>query len=66
MCTCGAHAVRMDGKVHYGTRLTIERGATMKVPKKLALVTTSSTEIEVVADGEHFTKCVWFRYFRLA
>ena len=37
----------------------------MNVPKKLVLVTTSSIETEVVFDGENFTKCSWFRHFRL-
>ena len=38
----------------------------INVSKKLAVVTTSSTETEVVADGGRFPKCTWFRYFRMA
>ena len=34
--------------------------------KSWGVVTTSSTETEVVADGERFPKCTWFRYFRMA
>ena len=60
-----AHAVNNDGRGHSGLYLTMGKGAIMNVSKKLGLVTTSSTEIEVVANGERFPKCSWFRYFRL-
>ena len=42
------------------------RGTMINTSKKLGVVTTSSTETEVVACGERFPKCTWFRYFRLA
>ena len=42
------------------------RGAMLNTSKKLGLVTTISTETEIVADGKRFPKCAWFRYFRLA
>ena len=38
----------------------------MSVSSKLGLVATSYTETEIVADGERFPKCSWFRHFRLA
>ena len=62
----GAHVVCDDGKCHSGLFLTMGQGAMMKVSKKLGLVAASFTEIEIVADGERFQKCVWFRHFRLA
>ena len=34
--------------------------------KKLGVVTTTSTETEIVADGKIFPKYSWFRYFLLA
>ena len=37
----------------------------INISKKLGLVTTSSTEIEIVSCRERFPKCTWFRYFRL-
>ena len=33
--------------------------------KKLGCITISSTETEVVSNGERFHKCTWFRYFRI-
>ena len=62
----GIHAVHDDGKGHSGLCLTMEQGAMMNVLKKLGLVTTSSTEKEIVSNGERFPKCTWFRCFRLA
>ena len=38
----------------------------MNVSKKLGLVPTSSTETEVLAGGDLFPKCGWFRCFRIA
>ena len=61
-----AHAVYSDGKCHSGMFVTMGHGAMINVSKKLGLVTTSSTETEVVSNGERFPKCTWFRYFRLA
>ena len=66
MRTDGAHAVHNDVKCHSGLFLTMEQGATMSTSRKLGLVATSSTETDIVADGERFPKCVWFRHFRLA
>ena len=34
------------------------------VSKESGLVTNSSTETEVVSNGERAPKCSWFRYFR--
>ena len=55
----------MDGKGHSRMYLTIGRGEIINESKKLGLVTTSTAEIDVVADGESFPKCSWFMYFRL-
>ena len=44
----------------------MKKGDMTNVSKKLGVVTTSSTETEIVADGKRFPKCIWFRYFRLA
>ena len=45
--------------------LTIEKCRMMNISKKLGVVTTSSIKTKVVAKGERFPKCIWFRYFRL-
>ena len=37
----------------------------MSAPKGLGLVTNSSTDIEIISAGEIFSKCAWFRHFRL-
>ena len=66
ICIDGAHAVHSDVKGHSGLYLTMGRSAIINTLKKLGIVTTSSTETEVVACGERFLKCTWFRYFRLA
>ena len=65
-CVDGAHAVCNDGKGHSGLFLTMGKGAMMNASNKLGIVTTSSTETEIVADGEIFPKCSWFRCFRPA
>ena len=62
----GAHAVHVDGKGHSGLFVTMGRGAMINASKKLGVNTISSTETEIVSDGERFPKCAWFRYFRLA
>ena len=62
----GAHAMHMDGRSHSGLHVTMGRGGVVNVSKKLGLNTISSTETEVVADGERFPKVTWFRCFRLA
>ena len=56
----GSHAVHADGKGHSELYLTIGKGAMINVSKKLGLVTVSSTETEVVSNGERFPKCSWF------
>ena len=38
----------------------------MSESKKLGVVNFSSTEIEIVADGERLPKHIWFGHFRLA
>ena len=45
--------------------LTMRKSGIMNVSKKLGVVTTSSMKTKVVATGEWFLKCAWFRYFRL-
>ena len=62
----GSHGVHSDGKGNSGMFLTMGRGAMMNVSKKLGLMTISSIEIEVVADGERFRKCSWCSYVRIA
>ena len=54
----GAHTIHVDAKGYSGLFLTIGRGAMIKILKKLGLVTTSSTETEVVSCGERFPKCI--------
>ena len=46
--------------------VSMGRGAMLNTSKKLGLAATSSTETEIVANGERFPKCTWFRHFRLA
>ena len=65
-CIDGSHAARADGKGHSDLFATIGKGAMIKISKKLGLVTTSSTEAELVSTGERFPKCAWFHYFRTA
>ena len=52
-----AHTVHQDSKGHSGLFATMGRRAMMSASKKLGLVTTSSTETEVVSNGEKFLKC---------
>ena len=52
------YMVHTDGKGHTGLYLTLGKGIIINILKKLELVTTSSTEMEVVANGEHFLKCI--------
>ena len=66
MCIDGAHAVHVDSKGHSGLHLTMGKGGIINGSKKLGVSTISSTEIEVVSNGERFPKCAWFRYFRMA
>ena len=65
-CLDGAHTVHDDSKGHSGMRLTMGKGAMINASKKPGLVTTSSTETEVVSNGERFPNFSWFRHFRLA
>lgn len=62
----GAHAIHADGKGHSGMFVTMGREDMINVSKKLGLVTTSSTETDVMSNGERFPKFTWFRCFRLA
>jgi hypothetical protein len=62
----GAHAIHTDARGHSGLFVTQGKGAMISVSKKLGVVTTSSTETEIVSTGERLPKCTWFRYFRLA
>ena len=48
----GAHAMNEDGKEHSGMLLTMRQGDMMNVSNKIGPVTVSSTETEVVSDGE--------------
>ena len=38
----------------------------INMSKKLGHVSNSSTETEVVSNGESFPRCTWFRYFCIA
>ena len=38
----------------------------INVPKKLGLITNSSTRTKGVSNGEIFQKQTWFKYFRMA
>ena len=62
---CSSHATHAYGKVHSGLFITIVKGAMINTSKNLGLVTTSSTEKEVVSKGERFPKFTWFSYFRI-
>ena len=62
----GSHAIHTDTKGHSGLFSTMGKGALISVAKKLGIVTTSSTETEIVSTGERMPKCTWFRYFRIA
>ena len=62
----GPYTIHANAQGHSGFFLIIERGIMINTSKKLSLVTTSSTETEVVSSGERFPKYIWFRYFRLA
>ena len=54
ICIDRAHAVYNDAKGHSGLYLTMGHGAMINISKKLGVVTTSSTETEVVSCGERF------------
>ena len=62
----GSHAIHNDTKGHSGMFTTMGKGALISAAKKLGIVTTSSTETEIVSTGERLPKCTWFRYFRIA
>ena len=38
----------------------------INVSKKVGFLTVSSTDAEIVHDGEMFPNCAWFRFFTLA
>ena len=57
------HIVHIDRKGYSRLYLMMRRGRMINISKKLGLVTASSIETEVVADGERFPKYRWFRYF---
>lgn len=59
----GAHVVHYDAKGHSGLFLTQGKGAMINVSKKQGIVTTSSTETEVVLTRERLPKCTWFQNF---
>ena len=61
----GAHAAYADGKRNSGIFLTIVKGVTMSVSKKLGVFTVSSTETQIAVDGKRFPKYDWFRNFSL-
>ena len=62
----GSHAIHNDTKGHSGMFTTMGKGALISAAKKLGIVTTSSTETEIVSTRERLPKCTWFRYFRIA
>jgi len=51
---------------HSSLFMTIEYSVIINILKKLGLVMTSSTKIEVVSNNKMFTKCIWFKFFHLA
>ena len=53
----GAHTVHSDGKGYPDLYVTIGYSVIINASKKLGLVTTSSTKIEVVSNRERFLKC---------
>ena len=55
-----AYAIYNDTKGYSGLYLTMGCSAIINTLKKLGVVTTSSTELEVVACGERFSKSAWF------
>ena len=61
----GTHAVHNDRKAHSGIFLTMGKRDVMTVTNKLGVVTSSSTDTEIVDDKERFPKFSWFRCFRL-
>ena len=63
ICIDGAYTVHMDKRGHSELYLTMRRGRMINILKKLELITTNSTETEVVADRDMFLKCSCFRYF---
>ena len=50
------YTIYADDKNHLGLYLIIGKEAMINISKKLGLVTTSSTEMEVVTNSEHFPK----------
>ena len=50
------HIVHIDRKGYSRLYLMMRRGRMINISKKLGLVTASSIETEVVADGERFPK----------
>ena len=56
ICIDGSHVVHTDGKGHLGLFLTMDCRVMINTLKKLSIVTTSSTETEVVANGKRFPK----------
>ena len=62
----GARTVCADGKGHSGLVVTIGTGAIINVSNELGVGTVRSVETEVVSIRETFTKCTWFRHFRVA
>ena len=65
VCIDCSYTIYTNTKGHSGLLLIMGRGVIINASKKLALVTISSTETEIVACRERFSKCIWFRYFRL-
>ena len=59
---CTAHT---DSRGYSGMFLTMGKCAMMSESKKLGVVTVSSTETEIVVDGERFPKYSWFRQYQL-
>ena len=57
ICIDIAHAVHADGKGHAGVVVAMKKSAIINVSKKLGLVTTSSTETEIVSNRERSPKC---------
>ena len=66
-CVCieVSHVAHVDGEGCSRLHATRGKGAMIDASRKLGLVMSSSTEIEMLSCGETFPKCAWFRHFRM-
>ena len=52
-----AHTIHSDGKSYLEIFITMGYSIIINISKKLGVVTINSTKIEVVSNGERFSKC---------